>query len=210
MAHVLRRRSHKGLVTTRFPGRFVEVTGRAGDGARAVAVADLWVEDAADGPRLLCPDGPLVLYAGEGDHAHLRAFAPPPVELPAVRLGRHTPRVEVGPVVVQRERWDLEPDDLGEVVATRKPDRLLLAVARARRAHGWPRRLFARGHGEPKPLYLDLEIPYAREALRRLAGAGPLALVEMLPDAPDLWLRRRAGRHTSELRIALIRDAGGR
>jgi hypothetical protein len=204
MAHVLRRRSHKGLVTPSFPGRFVEVTGRAGDGGRAVAVADLWVEESEDGATLVGPDGPLVLYTGEGDHPHLRAFAPPQVELPAVRLGARTPRIEVGDVVVQRARWDLAPELLDEVVAAGTPARLLLAVARAARRWGWPRRAFVRSPHEPKPIYVDLEIPYAQQELRRLAALGPIAITEMLPDEPDLWLERGAGRYTSELRIALV------
>jgi len=204
MAHVLRRRSHKGLVTSRFPGRFVEVTGRAGDAVRRVAVADLWVEDSDDGPALVGPGGPVVLYTGEGDHPHLRAFAPPQVEMPAIRLGTHTPRIEIGDVVVQRERWDLAPDELGEVVAARTPARLLLAVAGAARRWGWSRRAFLRSPDEPKPIYVDLEIPYAREEVRRLAARGPIALTEMLPDEPDLWLERSSGRHTSELRLALV------
>ena len=210
LAHVLRRRSHKGLVTSCFPGRFIEVSGRSGDGARALAIGDLWVEDSEAGPRLLGPDGPLVLYTGEGDHPHLKAFAAPGVEMPPLRLGRHTPRVEMGQVVVQRERWDLQPDDLDDIVRARTQAQLLLAVARERRRRSWPRRTFVRSPSEPKPLYIDLEIPYAQEALRRLAATGPVGLVEMLPDEPDLWVLRGDGRYTSELRLALIggRDAG--
>ena len=125
--------------------------------------------------------------------------------MPPVRLGAHTPRIEIGPVVVQRERWDLSGEELGAVVAAGAPGDLLLAVARARRRWGWPRRLFVRSPRETKPVYLDLAIPYAQEHLRRLTALGPVALIEMLPDQPDLWLRRRDGGYTSELRLALVR-----
>ena len=153
MAVVLRRRKHKGLVSGAFPGTFIEVTARALDAReRCLAVGDLLVMPGEDGPQLVGPNGPVVLYVGEEDHPHLRAFAPPLVEMPPLRLGEHTPRVEVGPVVLQRERWEVTPAGVPAVGEARDAAALFVAVADARRVHGWPRFVFVGARGEPKPL----------------------------------------------------------
>lgn len=208
MATVLRRRRHKGLVSEHFPGTFIEVSGRSvEDPGRRLAIADLRVVEGPDGPVLEGPRGPLSLYAGEDDHPHLRAFAPPQVELPPVRLGRHTPRIEVGELVLQRERWAYDAGGLPLLARASGPRELALAVADARRTEGWPRHVFAFSPTEPKPLCLDLDVPFAWMHLRRLAELGRVVLVEMLPGPGGLWLRRNSGGHTSELRMAMVRDA---
>ena len=207
IAVVLRRRKHKGLVTETFPGRYIEVTGRASfDRSRTIALADLQVVAAEDGPELHGPHGPLTLYVGEEDHPHLRAFAPPAVEMPPVRLGEHTPRIETGDLVWQRERWDLSADACTRLSEATDPPELAVAVADARVRLGWPRHLFALSPREPKPIYLDLEIPFAQEHLRRLATFGQLSLTEMCPAPNELWLHRSDGAYTSELRLALTQD----
>jgi hypothetical protein len=208
MAVVLRRRRHKGLVADTFPGTFIEVTGKAThDVERRVAIADLRVAQGPDGPQLLGPKGPLTLYVGEDDHPHLRAFAPPLVEIPPVRLGAHTPRVEIGELVYQRERWELEKASLPALCAAGPGAPLALEVARARRAHGWPRFVFLSAEAEPKPLCLDLDAPLAQAHLQRLLATGPLTVIEMVPDPRHLWLHRQSGDHTSELRLGMIREA---
>ncbi|MDQ3265991.1 MAG: lantibiotic dehydratase family protein [Myxococcota bacterium] len=207
LATVLRRRRHKGLVSDAFPGTFIEVTGRSAlDSSRSLAIGDLWVEAGTGGLRLMGPRGELRLYAGEDDHPHLRAFAPPQVEIPPVRLGEHTPRIEIGGLVLQRERWQLAQGTLEAVVAARTPAETLLEVTRARVERGWPRYLFALSPTEPKPLCIDLENPFAQSMLQRLLSLGPVTLSEMLPDPAHLWLRRSGGAHTSELRMAMVRD----
>ncbi|HEX8436152.1 lantibiotic dehydratase [Archangium sp.] len=207
LAMVLRRRRHKGLVSDTFPGTFIEVTGRSGaDARRRVAIADLRVVPGATGPELLGPHGPLTLYTGEDDHPHLRVFAPPQVEMPPVRLGEHTPRIEVGDCIFQRERWDLPAGSQESLVAARTPARLAVEVAALRQRLGLPRHLFALSPSEPKPVCLDLDVPFAHQHLQRLLSLGKLGLSEMMPGPAELWLRRRVGAHTSELRLAMVRE----
>ena len=208
LAVVLRRRRHKGLVSEQFPGTFIEVTGRSvDDPARRVAFGDLVVGRDADGrPELRGPNGPLTLYVGEDDHPHLRAFAPSQCEMPPIRTGAHTPRIEVGDVVYQRERWDLDQDALAAVIHAEGPAALAREIALARARLGWPRYVFALSPAEPKPICLDLDVPFAQAHLQRLIGLGRLGLSEMLPGPGKLWLERSAGGHTSELRMALVRD----
>lgn len=208
LATVLHRRRHKGLVSERFPGTFVEVTGSAGTGPRRAAVADLRVELIDGEPELLGPDGALQLYVGEDDHAHLRVFAPAQVDLPRVRLGESTPRVVVGRVVAQRASWLPSEQRLAALAGAAGAD-LVLAAAVLRRDLALPRHLFAASPTETKPVHLDLDCLPALEHLGRLAGLGPVRLVEMLPAPEQLWLRRSTGPHTCELRLSMLRGQAG-
>ena len=208
IATVLRRRRHKGLVSDAFPGLFIEISGRSvDDPGRRVAIADLHVVLGAQGPQLMGPHGPLTLYSGEDDHPHLRVFAPPPVELPPVRLGAHTPRIEVGDCVLQRERWELAEGDHSALVHARTAAALAVEVAALRESLQLPRWLFAMSPTEVKPLCIDLASPLAQAHLQRLLSLGRLGISEMLPGPEELWLARRAGPHTSELRLAMVREA---
>lgn len=205
MAMVLRRRRHKGLVSRMFPGTFIEVSGRSvEDPAQRLAVGELWVERGATGAELLGPQGPLTLYAGEDDHAHLRAFAPPPVELPPLRTGAHTARFELGDCVVQRERWELSPELGMPVLAARTGAGLMLAVAELKHTLGLPRHVFVLCPSETKPLCLDLDGTLAQQWLQRWLRLGPVSVVEMLPAPGGLWVHRSDGLYTSELRMALV------
>ncbi|MBZ4319929.1 lantibiotic dehydratase [Streptomyces huiliensis] len=208
-ATVLHRRQHKGLVGDAYPGRFIEVTGRAGTGPGRRAMAGELTAALVDGePVLLGPDGPLELYVGEEDHAHLRVFAPVPVEFPRLAAGEHTPRLVLGDVVVQRERWDLPAGALPELDRATDRAALFRAVVTERARRGWPRHVFALSPTETKPMYLDLDVPQAQEHLRSLAAAGPLAVTEMLPGPDELSLHRSTGAFTSEYRIAMVAGTG--
>ncbi|WP_344056190.1 lantibiotic dehydratase, partial [Sphaerisporangium rubeum] len=208
-ATVLHRRQHKGLVGSTYPGTFIEVTGRSGapDG-RAVAAGELRAVLRDGVPELVGPNGPLSLYIGEDDHPHLRVFAPVPVDFPRLRAGEHTPRLVLGDLVVQRERWDLPAGALPDVLAAATRLELFAAVVAERERRGWPRHVFALSPAETKPVCLDLDVPQAQEHLRTLAAAGPLAISEMLPGPEELWLHRSTGGHTSEFRVALTARVG--
>ncbi|RKN43994.1 lantibiotic dehydratase [Streptomyces hoynatensis] len=213
MATVIRRRRHKGLVGEWFPGRFVEVTATAcRDRARSVPVTELTVRAEGEGVRLWDGRGELVLYAGEDDHVHLLAFAPPAVRMPPAGDGRRRPRVTVGEVVMQRASWLVEPAELrgtghGGRTGTREA---FLGVQRLRARLGLPRWVYAHVPGQPKPVCVDLSAPLAVEALRGLlpGTADAIALTEMLPAPDRLWLARNGEPVTSELRLALIRRGG--
>ncbi|MEJ8651928.1 hypothetical protein WKI65_28535 [Streptomyces sp. MS1.AVA.3] len=206
LATVIRRRRHKGLVAEWFPGRFIEITALATEERdRTLAVTDLVVELVDDRARLLSREGELVLYAGEDDHVHLRAFAAPTAVLPPVRLGEVMPRWSVGNLIAQRARWWVTAEELG--TAERRPsDEVFRTVQRLRMRLALPRHVFAHVPGEPKPVGIDLDSPLAVEALAALvtsANTGRLALTEMRPAPDQLWLRRQGRPVTSEFRLAL-------
>ncbi|MER6714565.1 hypothetical protein [Streptomyces sp. NPDC000877] len=206
IATVIRRRRHKGLVADWFPGRFVEITAVATqDRERTLSVTDLTVELDGEAVRLSGPHGPIVLYAGEDDHVHLRAFAAPTAVLPAVRIGDVMPRWGVGDVIAQRARWEFSADDLG-VSERRSTDEVFRGVQRLRARHSLPRYVFAHVMGEPKPVCVDLDSPFAVEVLASLVGAAGtdrFSLTEMRPAPDRLWLRRQGLPVTSEFRLAL-------
>ena len=210
LAIVLRRRRHKGLISQRFPGTFIEVTGRAGAGAR-LPVCDLRVTlDADDEPLLAAADGRrLTLYVGEEDLPHLRVFAPAQVSFPKVWLGDDAPRIVVGDVIAQRAQWRL-PAGLPGITPRSRGDAAdlpdaLAALFLLRAERGVPRHVYARSRAEVKPVYLDLDAPVAVEVLRHLLVKGPVTLSEMLPAPDELWLRRESAALTSELRLAVQR-----
>lgn len=207
LATVLRRRRHKGLVSFSFPGAFIEVTGRGTkDPTKRIAVADLRVVEGSEGPELIGPGGPLTLYTGEDDHPHLRAFSIPASEIPPVRLGTHTPRIEVGDFVLQRERWSISDQVRTSVAEAESPEALLVTLAAAQAEARWPRFLFASSPSEGKPMCIDLMSLFSQSLLQRLCAQGPVQVSEMLPGPHELWLHRNQGHHTSELRLAMIRD----
>lgn len=208
IATVIRRRRHKGLVADWFPGRFVEITAVATEDAdRTVPLTDLTVVLDDGGLRLRSSDGELVLYAGEDDHVHLRAFAAPGVALPQVRLGDFAPRVTVGDLLVQRARWWFSRADLG-IDAVRDAAGAFLAVQALRARHGLPRFCFASAAHEPKPVGVDLDNPLAVDALVAMVLAGEdrqISLAEMRPAPDALWLSHGGSPVTSEFRIAMKR-----
>ncbi|MBZ4319938.1 lantibiotic dehydratase family protein [Streptomyces huiliensis] len=176
----------------------------------AVPAAHLEVRRTSEGCLLHDSDGVLLL------HPQLRrgpGFDPlSPLTLPAVEdhplvLGGHTPRLTIGGVVYQRERWQ---------TAGLPWDASLSGFGLLRAAHEWrgrnrmPEYVYYRVPEEPKPLLLDFTSRHLVEVFHRHAArtAGPVTLTEMLPGPSDLWLRSPAGRHTFELRVFAVHGGG--
>jgi len=118
---------------------------------------------------------------------------------------RHTPRVTIDRLVVARERWRFDADELAFARRATPAERLAGAQA-WREAHRLPRFLFARVPREPKPVYVDLSSALFVEILAKWARAGgAVTLSEMLPDHDRIWLPDTSGRRYScELRLAVL------
>ncbi|HEY6795818.1 MAG TPA: hypothetical protein VI248_14155 [Kineosporiaceae bacterium] len=217
MATVVPRRRHKGLIAEAFPGRFIEVSGLATrERDRVVAITDLTVHLLEGGERVVLRDqqADVVLYAGQDDHPHLLAFAPPATPaLPLIRFGNVAPRIVVGSLVAQRAGWWVAPADLLGESAARGLDgdvQGFCSVQRLRVRLGLPRWVFTHLPGEPKPVCIDLDCPLAVDTLLaavRERPETPVQLREMLPTPDELWLRRHGRAFTSELRLALVGGA---
>jgi len=140
-------------------------------------------------------------------------------------LGAHSPRLEVGGVVVQREAWVVSAADLPRAPYPSGSSALALDVDRLRAARGIPRHVFVRpteaavrrlGAGgrdkDVKPIFLDLEsYPFLDILARWMAKHGELDVAEMLPAPDELLWREEGGRHTFELRTLIVpaRRSGG-
>jgi hypothetical protein len=217
IATLIPRRRHKGLIAEAFPGRFVELSGVATrDRRRVVPITELTVElvasEAGDRVLLLDHRGEVVLYAGQDDHPHLLAFAPPATPgLPLIRLGDTAPRIVAGSLIIQRAGWWVPPAELlgtGDCRGGPEGDAEgFCAVQRARSLRQLPRWVFAHLPGEPKPVCVDLDSPMAVDTLLaavRERPEAPVPLREMVPEPEELWLRRQGRLYTSELRLAMV------
>lgn len=210
-ANLVFRRRMK-LAPPEFPGPSVQLSGTAANTDRLDA-AQLRVT--LDGDRL-------VLRVGEDGRpirfrpptfgvpfdlfAVFECFSFPTVRPPAIRLGDRTPRVEIGGLVYQRRRWELASADIPG--RDRSAD-LLAGAAALRDRFDLPERVFVRSPAEPKPVYVDLTIPFAVELLAVLArGCDRLVVEEMLPGPEDLWLHREDGPYCAELRMVMSREGG--
>jgi len=124
----------------------------------------------------------------------------------------HLPRVELGPLVVLRERWRRPAREM-TFPHHAGPFARYTAVRRWAEALGLPRFAFARLPTEEKPMFVDLESPLLVDLLVRHAKLGAerggpdaaVTLTEMLPTPDEAWLPdAEGGRYTSELRLVAV------
>lgn len=133
-------------------------------------------------------------------------------------LGRHTPRLYCGKIVVQREAWTVTLEELGAGDFTGISRDLVLAVGRLRAMRQLPRHVYIRPSEQAlrrsgaegrdkdtKPVYIDFESYLFLEIFHRwLSKAGELEITEMLPTPDQLLWREPDGRRTFELRTQII------
>jgi hypothetical protein len=153
--------------------------------------------------------GEFTLHNGElHTVAHQTFGQPRVVPPPGWTTGAHTPRLRIGKVVVQRERWQVSRTDLFAGSYAGDSPALLADYRRAARRLGLPRYLFARAAGERKPVFVDGHSWFLVQLLYHLFrddvhGDREVVLTEMLPAPDQLWLAGPAGRFCAELRFTL-------
>ncbi len=169
------------------------------------------------------PENGDVALRRRGSHEYLGSFArawtiPLGFHPFSFSLGRDTPRLLCGKVVVQRRSWTITSEELGAGDFTGISRDLMRAVERLRAARGLPRHVYIRPteqalrrsgvegrDKDTKPVYLDLESYLFLEILHRwLAKAGELEVTEMLPAPDQLLWQEPDGRRTFELRTQVI------
>jgi hypothetical protein len=133
-------------------------------------------------------------------------------------LGRHTPRLLCGKVVVQRRSWTVAVEELGAGDFTGVSCDLVLAIERLRAARALPRHVYIRPteqalrrsgvegrDKDTKPVFIDLESYLFLEIFHRwLTKAGELEVTEMLPTPDQLLWQEPDGRRSFELRTQII------
>ncbi len=178
--------------------------------AGALPAAELRVRRSGAGVALFDDEGPLLLHPQLRPAAGFDPLAPlalPAVEDHPVVLPGHTPRVTVGGVVYQRERWQVPglPWD-----AALGGWALMRAAREWHRRCGMPEQVYYRTPEEPKPMLLDFASRHLTEVFHRhvARSTGPVTVSEMLPGPGELWLPGSEGRHTFELRAFAVHDGG--
>jgi Lantibiotic dehydratase, N terminus len=133
-------------------------------------------------------------------------------------LGRHTPRLLCGNIIVQRRSWTVGLEELGSGDFTGISRQLVLAVERLRAARELPRHVYIRPteqalrrsgaenrDKDTKPVFIDLESYLFLEIFHRwLTKGGELEVTEMLPAPDQLLWQEDDGRRTFELRTQII------
>jgi hypothetical protein len=132
-------------------------------------------------------------------------------------LAPHTPRLRCGRVIVQRQTWTINREDLPGDYSGISRD-LVVAIEQLRAEKNLPRYVYIRpteqalrrsgAEGrdkDTKPVFVDLESYLFQEIFCRwLAKAGELELTEMLPDPAHLIWQESDGRRTFELRTLIV------
>ena len=179
---------------------------------RVLRSGELWVERSGNAMRIIDRSSQrefpwrafLGPQAGGLSSQRFRLYAPV----------AHRPRMTIGRLVVAREAWrlDLAPLTPWRRLSSRER---YVEVRRLARSLGWPRWIFYRLPGEPKPLYLDLDSLCFVELFARMAsaaasrGISTVDITEMLPTPEQCWLSDcRGERYTSEWRMLFFRGAG--
>ncbi|MBA3833216.1 MAG: hypothetical protein H0X34_15240 [Chthoniobacterales bacterium] len=158
-----------------------------------------------------------------GSHEYLGSFArawviPLGFHPFSFSLGRHTPRLRCGKVIVQRRSWRVGAEELGSDNFTGVSRDLVIAVERLHARRDLPRHIYIRpteaalrrsgAEGrdkDTKPVYVDLESYLFLEIFHRWLGkAGELEVTETLPDPDHLLWQEKDGRRTFELRTQII------
>lgn len=126
------------------------------------------------------------------------------------RARPHTPRITIGSLVVSREQWRFQAEDLTFSAVTDEARRFALARTWWR-DQALPRQVFARtGRGE-KPVLVDFASPVCVTILSRIVrrlNDSPehmrwITMQEMLPAMNQLWLKDAEHReYTAEFRLA--------
>jgi hypothetical protein len=124
-----------------------------------------------------------------------------------LRGGRdHSPRLQVGRAIVQRETWTLQPDEELRQAAESGGYAAFAAFRNFRKQHSLPETTFVRGclsqrlnfHKDVKPVFMDFRNPVLIEVLNKLTSRfRKLSFSEMSPCMEDCWLEAPGRGHFS-------------
>lgn len=126
----------------------------------------------------------------------------------------HLPRLTVGRTIVSRETWWHTPTGPRGRYRSLAPVNQRSVIG-LKDELGLPNQVFVRFAEEPKPVFIDFDMPYLVDLFARLLSHTDqsIEIGEMVPGPDQLWLRDQRGRHPAELRIGYYRaadpDGGG-
>lgn len=209
IATILNERQHKGLLYEAFPGTFIEVYATpSAQIMQRVALRDLEVALVEEQLvlRHIHTKIPLRIYTAGDEQMHLWAFAfPRAMSLPVAFPG-HTPRIEIGGTIYQRETWRLASTEWGKDVLSVTSLELMLRSQQIRQRYNIPRYVYIHVSSEPKPFFLDFANIFSLNHFRHLLlHNAEVKLTEMLPAPNDLWMSEQDGQYCCEFRLTACR-----
>lgn len=125
----------------------------------------------------------------------------------------HSPRLQVGRVVVQRESWKIRPDAALLGAAKTGGEAAFAAWRKLRADHGLPESVYLRGSTserfsldkDVKPIYFDFRNPLLAEvASKAVVRFEKLCITEMLPSVEGCWLHSEEGHYSCEFRTVVM------
>jgi Lantibiotic dehydratase, N terminus len=131
----------------------------------------------------------------------------------------HSPRLQVGRVIVQREGWNLEPDAELRQTVQAGGFKAYAALREFRRKHGLPETVFVRGcladrltfDKDIKPVFADFRNPLLMEMVGKMIGRFErFSVTEMLPGIKDCWLEGSEGHYSTEFRTVVMASRDSR
>lgn len=150
----------------------------------------------------------LPLVIDEPFEPFLMCFTRPQIWMRPVIKARHTPRIEIGNVVFQRERWDLGIDDLPKLPSLADDFDTFLSLWRWKQAWNMPDQLFLKPKTDKvtKPILVDFLSPLSCLSALKVSGRSQGGtFTEMFPGPDQLWLQHNGQRYTCELRFTAFR-----
>ena len=177
-------------------------------GVRALRSAEVFVDATDDDVIARDAEGRVL-----GSLVHQWLVADNTHQIELLGTGDHAPRLRVGRVVVQRERWRLIPSDELRAEVSDIGVNAVVALRRLRRILGLPEECFVRPrlplrlskHKDAKPTFVDFRSPLSLEIFAGLIRHyGELSISEMLPDSRSCWLNGGGEHYSFELRLQTL------
>lgn len=193
------------------PGRVIEILPRLPEMAdQVIPAGELYVSDR---------EGEVYLHDQTGKewrmypplHAEtldpVALFSHPRLEIGTVKTGKHTPRIVMDHVLLQRARWELDCDVWQVEKGTDHPFDLMLHFYRLKEKEDMPDWVFVRTEGERKPFCIDFANIFLLEMLQGMFKQSPTAVCsEMVPAPEELWLDDKGDRYCCEFRTMCLRE----
>lgn len=206
--------AHTALWIYPFAHQWKFVKGAGPEGSQTFRSAETLVEVTDDDVLLRHTDGHVL-------GSFLQTWVPA-FNTHRLQLGghaKHSPRLQVGRVVVQREAWNLEPDAALRQAVQAGGHKAYSALREFRQRHGLPETVFIRGcipqrlifDKDIKPVFADFRNPMLMELIGKMIGRfQTLSISEMLPGIKDCWLEGSEGHYSCEFRTIVLASRDSR
>jgi lantibiotic biosynthesis dehydratase-like protein len=184
------------------------VGGAPVDGTRGVRSAEAFVTVTEDDVLLKDADGNL-----PGSFLHTWQTAANTDRLDLQGSVDHSPRLQVGRVILQRESWKLQLDASLIEAAKTGGETAFASWRKFRAEHKLPESVYLRGamserfslDKDAKPIYFDFRNPLLTEVVNKMAlRFEKLWVTEMLPKVEDCWLHNEKGHYSWEFRTVVM------